>query len=623
MKINKIISRLRELIIKRPKVAAGTGIALLVILILILSGGKSSTEDGKDPLWTVKRGSLTINVQETGALKNKDEIILKNDTEQGLKITYLVAEGTSVTNGQLLVELESDTLEQSRDTNELNVKRLESDLARAEADQEILKSQQQSNVDDAEKNLKFAKIDKEELVKGTHPKSLATAKANLKTTQENLSQMESIVQPNNLEIAEANLALTKENLEKAIEGTHPNQLQQAQANLMIAEERLERAKDDCTWSEKLHDKGFITLKELKADRLALKQAEISLTVSQNALTLLTKYTHPQSLTGLRRQLKQDENTLTRMNTFRHPQDLDAIKRQLAISEINLEMLTKYTIPKQLENAQTLILQNERRLARTKLRAKASVSGTDAQLFGIRAGLNNAQKELQKSEKRLVACKIIAPANGMIVHGTTGRSRWDERDLMEVGANVHPRQKLIRMPTSDRMVAEIRVPEASKPKLRINMPAVIAMEALPDQTFKGRLTKMGILPDSSQSWLNPDLKVYKCEIELDEAIEGMRPGMNCKVDIVLEQHTNALFVPIQCVLQIDGKPTVYVKTRGGSKKRVVQTGMDNNVMIHILAGLEEGEQVLQNPPLDEAMKKDLGPVKAAPDKKPMKGPPSHK
>lgn len=483
---------------RAPVFAAIGGLVLLAALLAVLRTGRKGGKEKRDePVWTVESGPLTISISESGRLKNKDEIILKNETERSLKILSIVEEGTMVKKDDLILELDSATLETERDSNELNVKRLESDLIAAEENREILKNQMQSNIDKAELDLKFAKLD----------------------------------------------------LERFIEGVHPQNLETADSQIALAQESLERAETDYSWSKKLHEKGFVTLQELKADELALKQKRSDLKIKESDRALLLKYTHPQEVETVKANVKQAGMAL--------------------------------------ERAQ-----------RT---ARAQLSGQQAKLLSVQAELKSARKELGKAEERLVACKIHAPADGMVVYGTSGGSRHDSRERMEVGATTHPMHRLIRMPMSEVMLAVISVQEATKPKLRDNMEADVTIDALPGQSFSGTLTKIGILPDSTQAWLNPDLKVYSCEIELDAQDKKMRPGMNCHVEIVVEEYENAMFVPIQCVIQVDGSPTVFLRKDSAIERRVIETGMDNNVMVHVLSGLKDGDQVLLAPPLETGIK----------------------
>jgi len=498
MKSNKIFHILIEQLRRRFVYIAGAAILLVAIMSVVANNGSTGAEENDDELFTVKSGPLTISISESGILKNKDEIILKNETERSLKIVSLVEEGTVLKEGDLIIELDSDALETNRDLLELNQKSRESDLVAAQKRREIVINQKQADIEQAEVTLRFAKL----------------------------------------------------NLKKFIEGEHPKNLEAADARITMAEANLERAERDYNWSIKLHDKGFITARELKADELTAKQNRINLKISKTDLDLLVEYNDPQTIESMKSDVKQAEMALER----------------------------------------------------AKLRSEADLTIQQATLYHFEIQLKDINKELKKAQARLDACRIVAPADGMVIYGTSGSQTQEGRELMEVGATVHPMHTLIRMPVSDIMLATISVQEATKPKLYENMPAVVTVDALPDQEFKGRLTKIGILPDATQSWLNPDLKVYECQVELDSASQQMKSGMNCHVEIVIEEYENTLFVPIQCVLHIDGTPTVYLKKPGGFEKRVVRTGMDNGVTIHILNGLEDGDQVKLKPPLEEAVKK---------------------
>jgi len=76
-------------------------------------------------------------------------------------------------------------------------------------------------------------------------------------------------------------------------------------------------------------------------------------------------------------------------------------------------------------------------------------------------------------------------------------------------------------------------------------------------------------------------------------------MSCKGEVIVEQYTDALYIPVWAVLRVGGKPTVYVLSSGTVEPREVQTGLDNNVYIRIISGLRAGEEVLLEPPLKSA------------------------
>jgi hypothetical protein len=101
-------------------------------------------------------------------------------------------------------------------------------------------------------------------------------------------------------------------------------------------------------------------------------------------------------------------------------------------------------------------------------------------------------------------------------------------------------------------------------------------------------------------MNPDLKIYNTTIELDNGgdMNLLRAGMNCTVEIIVDQYKETLYVPVQAVIRVGGQPTVYVVDGDELKPRNVELGLDNNSMIRIVSGLEVGERVSLAPPLTE-------------------------
>ena len=77
---------------------------------------------------------------------------------------------------------------------------------------------------------------------------------------------------------------------------------------------------------------------------------------------------------------------------------------------------------------------------------------------------------------------------------------------------------------------------------------------------------------------------------------VRPGMSAKVEILVDQLDDVLIVPIQAVAIREGKKLCYVMDSDTPQPRAVSTGAFNDIFVEIISGLEEGEQVLLNPPL---------------------------
>mgnify|MGYP000995743927 FL=1 len=347
---------------------------------------------------------------------------------------------------------------------------------------------------------------------------------------------------------EVDLMLAKMALEKYQEGDFPQQLREHEAEIALADEEVQRASEKMDWSRRLAKEDFLTRTELQADELALKRKQIDLDMAKTKLNVLTNYTmHQQRAT------------------------LDSALRRA-----------------------------ERAMLRTEWSNKATLRQVESEVRARQREFDRSTNRLSLLNFQISKSKIYAPTNGIVLYTSTvliSRRQWWIKPLA-VGATAVERQELIYIPIESGMVVEIMVPEASLNKVDNGMPARVKVDAFPGRVFDGRLVKIGILPDGQSSQLNPDLKLYKCEIECDFKDALIRPGMSCDVELIRESYDRALYVPVQCVVRVNGKPVVYVRDGKGWGPRQVRVGLDNNRMIQILDGLHVNEEVMLAPPVKE-------------------------
>ena len=167
-------------------------------------------------------------------------------------------------------------------------------------------------------------------------------------------------------------------------------------------------------------------------------------------------------------------------------------------------------------------------------------------------------------------------------------------MIEVGAEVRERQKIISIPDTSEMKVEIKIHETWVDKVQPGQKAEITVSAFPDDTFTGEVLKKAPLADQ-EDWFNPDLKVYATDVSIDGTHDFIKTGMSAKVEVIIDQMKDVLSVPIQTVITSEGIKVCYVMTNSGTQKREVETGAFNNSFVEIKNGLVEGEKVLLNPP----------------------------
>lgn len=442
-----------------------------------------------------KEGPLTISVTESGTIKPREQVIIKNEVEGRTTLLYLIPEGRQVSKGELLVELDVSTLVDERVDQEIRVQNAEASFIESRENLEVVKNQAKSDVSKAELELRFA----------------------------------------------------KEDLSKYEEGEYPNELKDLEARITLAEEELQRAKDKLAWSKVLFEEKYLAETELKADELSAKKAELDLELAKNKLDLLKDYTYKRNI--------------------------DELKSAVEQAEMALE--------------------------RTQRRTAADIVQAEAQLRARESEFRRQKAKLEKCSEQIAKGKILAPMDGVVVYATSAKASWrgNEEPLAE-GQEIRERQELIYLPTADTFMAEIKVHESSLDKVVAGLPVRLTVDALPGRSFDGTVHRIAPLPDAQSAFMNPDLKVYRTEIYVNGGGDVLKTGMSCRAEVIVDHYPSAIYVPLQCVVRIGGKPSVFVPSEAGYEARTVEVGLDNNSMVRILSGLAAGDKVLLTPPLEQ-------------------------
>jgi HlyD family secretion protein len=178
---------------------------------------------------------------------------------------------------------------------------------------------------------------------------------------------------------------------------------------------------------------------------------------------------------------------------------------------------------------------------------------------------------------------------MVVYDTSG-GRSDRVITIEPGATVRHQQNLIKLPDMSEMIVKVKLHESVIKQAVGEAPAYITIDALPKDRLTGKVTKIAVMPDRSQWWLNPGLKTYVTEITLDQTPAGLKPGMSAQVEVLVDTRSNVLQVPVSAVFVDQGFQVLYVKTPSGVETRRIEVGLSNDRMVEIAKGLTENEEV---------------------------------
>lgn len=345
--------------------------------------------------------------------------------------------------------------------------------------------------------------------------------------------------------AEQALRFAQIDLDKFQQGEKSAKAAVAEEAIKLAEEEFTRAGEKLDWSQKLNEKGFLTDTELEADRLSLTRARIQL-----------------------EQEKRDKDLLER---FQLPRD-------------EADLLSK------LDEA-------ARELERTRLQAAARIVDYEADMRTNEAKLTLEREKLAKLETQISKAKILAPRAGMVVYAVEEGGRYGSSTPIKEGAQVRERQDILTIPSAAGMIAQVSLHESVLKQIEPGQNATIQVDALAGREFHGRVKFVAPMADQTSFWANPNLRVYRTEVSIEDAVGEMRPGMSCAVDILVEELEDTLFVPVQSIFRRGDENLAFVDEHGTPAQRQVEVGRYNDRWVQVLSGLSEGEIVLLAPPPD--------------------------
>jgi len=354
-----------------------------------------------------------------------------------------------------------------------------------------------------------------------------------------------------IQAATLKVEFAESDLEKFTKGQALQSQRNAQIEITNVLENLQIAQERLDWSEKLCKEGFETKANLDKDRLTVSQSKLKLEQAQRALWMVETFDNPKNKRSLEAALQEAK------------ENLDRVK-----------------------------LQGERKLAQ-------STADVESQ----KKTLELSQAKLEREKKQLVATKIYAPQDGLVVYASAGGGHFSSESMIEEGATVRNRQEIIKLPDVAEMKLRVKIHESHINQLRLEQPAFVVLDSMPDQRFRGKVNKVAPLPDSQSRYGNPDLKVYATEILITDKLPDVKPGVSARAEIIITNLTDTLSVPIQAVTTRKGKQVVFLA--GALQEPVpVTVGMYNTKFIEISSGLKDGDQVLLAPPFD-TQEKDLG------------------
>ena len=187
----------------------------------------------------------------------------------------------------------------------------------------------------------------------------------------------------------------------------------------------------------------------------------------------------------------------------------------------------------------------------------------------------SQSDLLINQRKLDQLTLRAP-----FPGTLGAHNVDE------GAYLNTGQTIVRLDDTSQFEIEFRMPASVAPLMKDGMPIHVRLPGKEDEVDSvGKLSFIDpVASTDSRSVLLRALVPNKQGV--------LRPGLFVHVRLDLDAHDNALVVPVSAVLlELSGSYVFVVDDKNIARRRLVQTGLSDDMMIEIVTGLKAGEKVV--------------------------------
>ncbi|NWE75024.1 efflux RND transporter periplasmic adaptor subunit [Pseudomonas yamanorum] len=193
------------------------------------------------------------------------------------------------------------------------------------------------------------------------------------------------------------------------------------------------------------------------------------------------------------------------------------------------------------------------------------------LSGMPAGLI---AQMERSGRVQSVMTITSPLGGAL----------QTLDVRE-GMTVAPGQTLARVNGLGTVWLQVAVPEAQGAALAVGQTVESRFVGLPGQVFSG--TVSAILPATAM-----DSRTVQVRVELSNPDGRLRPGMTAQVRLAQSTGQSVLLLPSEALIRTGKRVLVMVAEEGGRYRPVeVQVGAENQDQTVIVAGLQEGQQVV--------------------------------
>jgi membrane fusion protein, multidrug efflux system len=257
--------------------------------------------------------------------------------------------------------------------------------------------------------------------------------------------------------------------------------------------------------------------------------------------------------------------------------VEQVKQAEAAQEVAMATIRQREADLQL--AETNV-ERSRSLFERQLLPKQTLDDNEARYQAALAQLDLARAQNTQSKARLDELRINL-ANTVITSPVNG---FVAKRNVDPGAFVSQQSPVADVVDITRVRLVANVVERDLKELESGNDASVEVDAFPGETFSGRIARVSPV-------LDPATRTAPIEIEIPNPTFRLKPGMYARVGITTETKKEALVLPSSAVVDLGGRRGVFQLQNDTAVFRTVQVGTEQGMIVEILGGLKEGDEVI--------------------------------
>jgi HlyD family secretion protein len=229
-------------------------------------------------------------------------------------------------------------------------------------------------------------------------------------------------------------------------------------------------------------------------------------------------------------------------------------------------------------------------------------GHEADLSRLTQRRDKASQDLRLAQSYLGMMQLVAPADGIVAimpnfrsQGTFGQSTPPFKE----GDNVWTGAEIAEMPDLQDIYVDLKLEEVDRGKLQLGQMVKVRVDAIPDKEFSAQIDYISPIASLVYKGGSTPEKTFPARATLKNVDDRLRPGMSTTSEIIIEREPNMLLIPVRSSFDKDGKPAAYVQIGKNFVVRQIQVGKRNDDDIVVTGGLQEGEIVTLENPIEAA------------------------